>query len=335
MNAQRVTRRGPVPDLLARRPTQLLARSVAGRRVRRGVTSVVRKAQFPLRAPAAPKAIDVRRPTKLVGTNFPTDWARTPQVRAARVAIVETLMRPVVAGLASPRRINTDRLTDIDGPAIFVANHHSHLDTSLLLTSIPRPWRHEMVVGAAADYFFGTRVTSALSALVIGAIPIERHKVQRKSADLAAELIDEGWSLLIFPEGGRSKDGWGQPFRGGSAYLALKCDVPVVPVYVLGTGRILRKGSALPRPAKTTVNFGRPIWPVEGESSRRLNRRVEEAVAVLGDEIGSGWYEARRRAHADETPGMGGPDIASWRRSWALGDRKGRSTPRRHRWPNV
>ena len=61
--------------------------------------------------------------------------------------------------------------------------------------------------------------TGALSALAIGAIPIERTKVNRRSADLAAELIDDGWSMLIFPEGGRSPDGWGQPFRGGAAYL--------------------------------------------------------------------------------------------------------------------
>ena len=74
----------------------------------------------------------------------------------------------------------------------------------------------------------GNRITATLSALVIGAIPIERTKVTRRSADQAAELIDDGWSILIFPEGGRSPDGWGQPFRGGAAYLALRCGVPVM-----------------------------------------------------------------------------------------------------------
>ena len=72
--------------------------------------------------------------------------------------------------------------------------------------------------------------------------------MNRTSADQAAELIDDGWSMVIFPEGGRSPDGWGQPFRGGAAYLSARCDVPVVPIHVEGTGRILRKGKRCPNP---------------------------------------------------------------------------------------
>ena len=126
-------------------------------------------------------------------------------------AIVDGPMRLAVAGLASPDRKGQDRLLDLDSLVIFAANHHSHLDTPLLLTSIPEPWRHKIIVGAAADYFFGTRVTGAISALAIGAIPIERTKVGRKSADLAADLIQDGWSLLIYtkaeeaPTGGDSR----------------------------------------------------------------------------------------------------------------------------------
>src|SRR5947199_6706890 len=103
-----------------------------------------------------------------------------------------------------------------------------------------------MFVAAAADYFFKTRATSVTSALALNAIPIERTRVSRRSADDAAELIDDGWSMLIFPEGGRSPDGWGQPFRGGAAYLAMRCKVPVVPVHLEGTGRIMRKGKNRP-----------------------------------------------------------------------------------------
>ncbi|MDH3754994.1 MAG: 1-acyl-sn-glycerol-3-phosphate acyltransferase [Acidimicrobiia bacterium] len=328
------TRSGPVADLLARRPTKLLGRSVAGRRAKRGITGIARSTRFPVRAASAPKDIEVRRPPKRTGTNFPTDWARTVPARVARVTIIETLMRPAIAALARPERTNADRLGDVDGPIIFVANHHSHVDTPLLLTSIPLPWRHEITVGAASDYFFGTMVTGALSALAIGAIPIERSKIGRGSADLAAGLITDGWSLLIYPEGGRSKDGWGQPFRGGAAYLSLRCDVPIVPVYVSGTGHILRKGSARPHPSNTVVNFGRPIWPDPGEKSRRYNERIEVAVAELGDEAGSNWWEAKRRRYSGETPGLGGPSVGSWRRAWALGDRSARRA-RTRRWPEI
>ena len=216
-----------------------------------------------------------------------------------------------------------------------VANHHSHVDTPLLVTSIPEPWRHKLFVGAAADYFFRTPATSALSALALGAIPIERTKVGRRSADRAAALLAAGWSMLIFPEGGRSPDGWGQPFRGGAAYLALRCDVPVVPVHIEGTGRILRKGRKLPSPASTRVTFGSPLVPAEDDDSRRFGGTVERAVAALADEATTDWWSARRRAHAGETPALVGPDAPAWRRAWALGDPDRARTRRRRRWPEL
>ena len=177
-------------------------------------------------------------------------------------------------------------------------------------------------------------MTSALSALVIGAIPIERSRVSRRGADKAAELIDDGWSLTLFPEGGRSPDGWGQQFRGGAAYLALRCGVPVVPVHIAGTGKILGKGMKYPRPARTKVTFGHPITAEEGESSIHLNERIEAAVAALADESTTDWWSARRRVHAGTTPDLTGPDAPTWRRAWALGETKKRSRQRR-RWPKV
>ena len=115
-----------------------------------------------------------------------------------------------------------------------------------------------LVVGAAADYFFATRFTGALSALAMGAIPIDRTRVNRRSGDLAAELLEDDWSILIFPEGGRSPDGWGQPFRGGAAYLSVRTGAPVVPIHLEGTGRIMGQGMNRPRPGRTLVTFGKP-----------------------------------------------------------------------------
>ena len=180
------------------------------------------------------------------------------------------------------------------------------------------------MVGAGADYFFGNRVTGTLSALVLGAIPIERTRVNRRSADQAAELLDDGWSLLIFPEGGRSPDGWGQPFRGGAAYLSLRCDVPVVPVHVEGTGRSCARARTWPKPGRTTVTFGAPLRPAEGEDSRRFGARIEPAVAALADEAITDWWSARRRAAAGATPALTGPAYQGWRRAWALSEHRAR-----------
>ena len=295
----------------------------------------VRALSFPYRSPSTPRGVAPAPRARTTGAHYDTGWARRFPARMARAAVIEGPMRLAVSGLAAPDRRGRDRLAGLEGPAIFAANHHSHLDTPLMLTSIPEPWRHKLVVGAGADYFFGTRLTSALSALFIGAIPIERTRVSRRSADQAAGLLNDGWSLLIFPEGGRSPDGWGQPFRGGAAYLAKKTGLPVVPVHLEGTGRILRKGRSLPRPSTTSVTFGRPLRPREDENAARFAVRVEAEVAALADEASSDWYRARLRAHAGLSPGLTGPQTGVWRRAWALGDRSRGAKRRARRWPDL
>lgn len=303
------------------------------------VLRLVRRATllpFPYSAPTTPAGVEPLPPRRKVGADYDTAWARRFPARLARLALLEGVMRPSVAALGAPERAGIDRLAGLsDGPVIFAANHHSHLDTPVVLTSIPEPWRHQVFVGAAADYFFRNRLTSAVSALVIGAIPIERSTVTRRSADQAARLIERGWSMLIFPEGGRSPDGWGQPFRGGAAYLSNRCGVPVVPIHIEGTDKILRKGKKLPNPANVRVTYGTPLRPAEGESTSRFAERIERAVAELADEAATDWWQARRRAAAGATPSLTGPDAPAWRRAWALGDRSRKRRRQSRSWPKL
>ncbi|MGH9243322.1 MAG: lysophospholipid acyltransferase family protein [Acidimicrobiales bacterium] len=308
-------------------------------------STLVRRLSFPYRAPPVPRGVEPPVKKKRVGLDFETEWARRAPARLARGLLLEGVLRPSLAALADPERRGGDRLAglaavagdDPPRPVIFAANHHSHIDTPLVLTSLPPAWRRKVFVAAASDYFFRNQVTGTVSALVLNAIPIERTRVNRRSADDAAALIDDGWSLLIFPEGGRSPDGWGQPFRGGAAYLALRCRVPVVPIYVDGTGRILRKGKNVPTPSRTVITFGAPMWPDDGEDSRRFAVRIEAAVAALADETTTDWYSARLRAARGETPPLTGPEAPTWRRAWALDGGRDRESRRRRRprWPDL
>ena len=279
---------------------------------------LVARSAFPWAAPTVPLSVEPLAEEQLLGAHYDSGWARKLPARYARFFLTEGMVRPIIAGLAQPERRGLDRLADLDGPVIFAANHHSHLDAGLLITSLPEPHRHQVFAGAAADYFFDSRLKATASALVLNAIPIERAKVSRRSADQAAELIGDGWSMVIFPEGGRSPDGWGQPFRGGAAYLAIRCGVPVVPVHLAGTGRILPKGKNRPRPSRTVVTFGAPMRAVEGERSQALADRLERAVAALADEATTDWYSARRRAGAGQTPSLSAPQAGVWRRAWAV-----------------
>jgi len=288
---------------------------------------------FPLSKPTWPGGVDRPPLDRKTGMNFDTDWSRRFPARVARAALVDDVFAPIIKVMASPRVSGLDRLASLpdDEPVIFAANHHSHFDTTILLTAVPERFRHKLVVAAASDYFFDNRVKGAVWALAIGAFPIERTKVSRRSADQAAELLDDGWSLIIFPEGGRSPHGWGQPFRAGAAYLAIRCHRAVVPVHLEGTRRVMRKGARLPTPSTVHVTFGRPMRADDGEDARVFAARIEREVAALADEQATDWWSARRRAAAGTTPPLTGPEAGAWRRTWSLGE--GRRRRHGPRWP--
>ncbi|MEJ7765502.1 MAG: lysophospholipid acyltransferase family protein [Acidimicrobiales bacterium] len=285
-----------------------------------------RSAGFPFAAPTWPTSVPREPNEDTLGPGYDTEWARRYGVRLARALVVDEIERPLLRLVARPTIDGADRIAAVEGPVVFAANHSSHLDTPLVLTSLPDRFRHHTVVAAGADYFFDTRLKAHLSAFLIGAVPIDRHKVSRASAELPARLLAEGWNLLIFPEGGRSPDGWGHAHRGGAAYLGTKTRRPVVPVYLQGTRKVLKRGATLPTPSSTRIIFGAPLRAAEGESSRAFAARIELAIEVLADEAAHGFWDARRHAAAGTTPTLRGPESISWRRSWALSE--GRRKPR-------
>jgi 1-acyl-sn-glycerol-3-phosphate acyltransferase len=299
---------------------------------RRRVTTLGRRPGFPWVAPTWPGGVDRPAVHRGLGPDFDTEWARKPPARLVRALVVDGLIAPAVGLMASPAVTGLDRLERVRGPVIFVANHASHLDTPLLLTSVPQRFRHRMVVAAGADYFFDRRVKAVVSALALGAVPFDRTTVSRQSLHHLEQLLADGWNLIIFPEGGRTPDGWGREFKAGAAYLATKAAVPVVPVHLEGSRRVWRKGGHL-RPATTSVTFGSPLTPGGTLSdARALAAAMEQAIAVLADEQAGDWWSARRRAAAGSTPPLQGPPASAWRRSWELGE--GRRRVSGPRWPS-
>jgi 1-acyl-sn-glycerol-3-phosphate acyltransferase len=276
--------------------------------------------RFVAEHPTRPDGMIAPLPQRKLGIDYDTAWARRYPVRLARAVILDDISRPILRVALSPRVTGLEHLDPVQGPMILAANHASHLDTALLQSSLP-PWlRHRTIVAAAADYFFDRQWKAAIWSFGLGAIPMERSKVNRRSADLAARLIDDGWSLIIFPEGGRTVDGWGREFKGGASYLAKRCGVPVIPVHIRGTRAVLAKSSSRFRPGSTEIRLGDALTPYEDEDARKFAARIEQAVAVLADEAESDWWSARRRAAAGTTPPFRGPQASAWRRDWALPD---------------
>ncbi len=311
----------------------------------RRVTTPLRNFGFPYRAPTVPRGVEVPPEVSGLGAHYDTEWARRPLASAARTVVVEGPVRLAARVLTSPEILGTDRLADAASlddppPMIFAPNHHSHLDTGLMIRSVPAVWRRRLVVAAAADYFFDKKWKATMSALALNAIPIDREVTGRKSSDLVKGLIDDGYSLVIYPEGGRSPDGWGQDFKGGAAYLSARTGAPVVPVFIDGTGAIFGKGMKRPRPGRAKVLFGAPLFPIDGESTRRFNERIATAVTTLGDEAITDFWTARQRAANGTSPALTGPDHTGWRRDWALAERRklgsaGRRRRQQRRWPDL
>lgn len=313
---------------------------VAGRTVHRlapsGLASRAGRARFPLAPPSWPESVPRPAPEHHLGADYDTAWSRKYPIRLARAMLLDNVTRPLTKVIASPDIRGAEYLNDVEAPVIFAANHASHVDTALLLSSLPLRFRHKTVVAAAADYFFDRRWKADAWAFALAAIPFERAKVNRRSAALAVELLADGWNLVIFPEGGRSPDGWGQTFRPASAaYLAERSNRPVVPVHLEGTRHILPKGGGGLRRTPTTVLFGSPLQPDEGEDIRTFGSRIEAAVAALADEGSTDWWTARKHAAAGTTPALQGPSVAPWRRSWALPPREGpvSTEPDGSEWP--
>src|ERR1700730_2539808 len=249
--------------------------------------------------------------------DFPTAWGRTPVGRAAREVVQRFGLAPLLRFEVETEVCGRDVLDTIEPPAIFVLNHSSHLDAPTILTALPTRWRRKAVVGAASDHFFDTWYRSIATTIVFNAFPIARSGGLR-SARMARQLISEGWSLVLFPEGSRTPDGWVGEFRTGAAWLAMEAGVPVVPRALIGAYQAMPRGRSWPKPGRPPVRirFGLPIRPLEGERPSAFSDRLRQGLGKVLEEDHSSWWNAIRLDASGELFDPGGPQVATWRRMW-------------------
>lgn len=179
-------------------------------------------------------------------------------------------------------RVEARGLEHIDpqGSYVFAANHASYLDTPAILANIPVEFRFLAKRELFRIPAIGTHLDRA------GHIPVDRDdpRASVRTMTEAARIVRErGISVLIFPEGGRSASGELQEFRDGAAYIAIKAGVPLVPVAIAGTHRLLPPGNVLVKAGPALVHVGQPI-PVGDftlKDRAALTRRAQEAVAGL------------------------------------------------------
>lgn len=201
---------------------------------------------------------------------------------------------PLVLGLVGARlTVETSPRNDFSVPALFVANHRSFYDIPALVGAIPTNLRFLAKKEVRKIPFLG------LYAAAMGMVFIDRgdSEASRVSVDLMSELLEDGASMASYPEGTRSRTGELLPFKTGSFVAAIKAGVPIVPVGISGSERVLPPDGFAPRPGRIRVTVGEPI-PTEGleledrrkladEARRQITQMLEKTEGRSGDQASS------------------------------------------------
>jgi len=175
-----------------------------------------------------------------------------------------------------------------DTQRVYYGNHSSNGDMPLIWSALPPALREKTRPVAAADYWLTSPVRTFLGRDVFNAVLIDRRPDARTEDPMAQILaaLDEGASLIIFPEGGRNP-GEGQllPFKSGIYNIAAqRPDVELVPVWIENLNRVMPKGKVIPIPLLCTVTFGAPVRAEDGEDRSAFLTRARDALLALRPE---------------------------------------------------
>jgi long-chain acyl-CoA synthetase len=227
-------------------------------------------------------------------------WPWSWPVQAIRVAFVELAMRPLVWLLGAPTVVR--ETADLpDGPLLVIANHVTAYDGALVLYALPPKLRHHVAAAMSGEMLLDLRLgrnqSNGLANLLAPAaywlitalfnvFPLPRARGFRRSFTHAGEAMDHGFSVLIFPEGTRSRDGNLHRFRPGIGLLAQQSRAPILPVALIGLGELRASHSRWFRSGKLAVHVGAALPFEEGADPSQLTGQLEQAVRSLQSPAG-------------------------------------------------
>lgn len=198
--------------------------------------------------------------------------------------LIRLWARSLVKAAGIDLHIENAEVLDPKQRYILVANHYSYFDIPCILAAVPQPIRFMAKVSLFKIPIFGWSLARA------GFIPIDRknRRTAVKSFDLAAERIRRGNTIVIFPEEGRSKFRQMRPFQRGAFLLAIKSELPVVPMAIDGTFDVFRVGAKRITPGRVTIKVGTPM-STEGATLKDKERlasasraEIEQLLGVFG-----------------------------------------------------
>jgi 1-acyl-sn-glycerol-3-phosphate acyltransferase len=171
-----------------------------------------------------------------------------------------------------------------DAQRIYFANHTSHIDTLAIWSALPSSLRAATRPVAAKDYWNKGALRRHLAIGVLNAVLIERSREDRQSDPLQplSESLEQGRSLIIFPEGTRGSESLPGAFKSGLFHLMQRFPaVELIPVYLENLNRAMPKGVLLPIPLICTIHFGAPLLRVPDESKEAFLERARGSIVAL------------------------------------------------------
>jgi long-chain acyl-CoA synthetase len=223
------------------------------------------------------------------------DWNRGLAARIIRRIALPGLIVPITRLCAHISVRGAQALSSLTGPVIFAANHQSHFDTPVIIAALPARWRYAIAPAMWKEFFDGyfhperhsllSRLTSAFNfyaaSLVFNAFTLPQQEAGvRETVRHIGDLVSDGWSVLIFPEGARTTTGEIGPFQPGVGMIGSRLRVPVVPLRLIGVDRVLPRDARMVHPGPVEVRFGAPR-ELGGDDFDVLARQVRAQVCAL------------------------------------------------------
>ncbi len=223
-------------------------------------------------------------------------WAQSAPARMARSLLQALIVFPGLRIFANLRVEGAAHVGSARGPVLLAANHGSHLDVPLLLAALPRRARRRVAVAMQPEYFepwlrgtakLATRIHLGwqyrMVSLLLHTFPFPRSAAFKVALEYAGGLVDDGWTILVFPEGVLSPDGEVHAFRSGVGVLARELRLEVIPARIRGAWQLLPHDRILPRRLRhpVSVTWGAPVVRGRGEDPASFSARVEKAVRAL------------------------------------------------------
>ena len=207
-----------------------------------------------------------------------------PALRDIAAGVTGQAISTFARFMTAPRAI-WQGIEPVPHQRIYFANHSSNGDFVLLWTALPAPLRRQTRPVAALDYWLSSPLRTFIGREVFNAVLIDRRPEARAEDPVAqmAAALDQGSSLILFPEGQRnSSEATLLPFKSGLYHLAKsRPGVDLVPVWIANLNRVMPKGEVIPVPLICTLTFGAPLHLAEDEPKDAFLVRATQALLAL------------------------------------------------------